>query len=281
MKNIKFLSLILLTWLAASCNPDGKGNLPDLERVPIPKITVAANSDVLIQEPTAFKGKFTVDMLFPEDIAPRQVDVVVARNGDYGVTKVLQANVTSFPTTVDVDAAKLAQLFGLDITKVIPGDYFEIGATVITQSGFTVPAFTKTYNQYSADVANFPGSSLRIKYPVVCPLDMDDFVGEFTIYDPNFWEGNYPVTVTREGENVLAIKGFVEDPEAVIKVTVDPKTTKIAVPSQVFAASFIGYTNGKVAGTGEINACANSITLNLAYSVDQGSFGSFGLTIAK
>lgn len=283
MKNIKSFSLLLiaLTLLVASCRKEDNANLPALEQVPIPLMKVAANSDVLIQEPSAFKGKFTLDLLFKEDVAPKQIDIVVARNGDYKAVKVLQAGVTTFPTTIDVDAAKLATLFGLDITKVVPGDFFEIGANIVTQSGLTVPAFSTLANQFSADVLNFPGSSISIKYPVVCPLDLDDFVGAFTIDDPNFIEGEYPVTITREGDNVLVVKGFVEDPASVLKITVDPKTTKVSVPTTAATALIFGYHNLKVSGSGEINACANTVTLNLAYSVDEGSFGTLGLTIKK
>jgi hypothetical protein len=281
MKNIKFLSPILfvLALFIASCSSDGTGNLPDLERVPIPLMKLVDNSDVLIQDPAEFRGKFSLDLLFKEDQAPKSVDLVVARNGDYKNIKTVQAGVTSFPTIVDVDIAKLASIFGVDASTIIPGDYFEIGANITTQSGFVLPAFSELSNQFSADISNFPGSSLSIKYPVVCPLDLDEFVGEFTIDDPFFYEGEYPVTISREGDNVLVIEGFNED--ATIKVTVNPQTTKVTVPSTMIAADFFGYTNLKVVGGGEINACANTITLNLTYTVDQGSFGTGGLTIKK
>ncbi len=283
MKNIKFLSplLVMLALIVASCEPDGKGNLPDIERVPIPLMKQVANSDVLIQDPAAFKGKFTVDLYFKEDVAPKQIDVVVTRNGDYGVSKVLKAAVTSFPTTVDVTTAQLAALFGLDVSKVVPGDYFEIGSTIVTQSGLTVPAFSKTGNQFSADISNFPGASLKLKYPVVCPLDLDDFVGKATAVDPLFMEYDYPVTITREGTNVLVITGFVDDPTSVLKITIDPQTTKVTVPSTPATPLIWGYHNLKVVGAGEINACKGEVTLNLAYSVDEGSFGTIGLTIVK
>lgn len=283
MKNIKFLNglLLALALFVASCTSDGNGNLPELTRVPVPLITQAENSDVLIQEPAEFKGKFIVDLYFKDDIKPKNIDVVIAKNGDYKTVKVLQANVTSYPTTIEVDAAKIATAFGINVSDIVPGDYFEIGANITTQSGKLSEAFPRVGNQFAADIANFPGSNISIKYPVVCPLDIDDFVGEFTIDDPGFWEASYPVTVTRSGENDLIITGFVEDPDAVIKITVNSQTTKISVPKQVFAASFVGYTNGAAAGSGEINACANTITLNLAYTVDQGGFGTYGLTIRK
>ncbi len=283
MKNIKLINglLLALALFVASCSSDGDGNLPDLSRVPVPLITQAENSDVLIQEPADFKGKFIVDLYFKDDIKPKSIDVVIAKNGAYDKVKVLQANVTAYPTTVDIDAAKIATAFGINVSDIIPGDYFEIGANITTQDGKLSQAFPLVGNQFAADIANFPGSNLNIKYPVVCPLDMDAFVGEFTIDDPLFWEASYPVTVTREGENDLIITGFVEDPAAKIKITVNPQTTKISVPKQIFAPAFVGYTNGSAAGSGEINACANTITLNLTYTVDQGSFGTYGLTIRK
>ncbi|PWJ59212.1 hypothetical protein CLV98_10244 [Dyadobacter jejuensis] len=283
MKTIKsiYSLLLILALLATSCSDDGGGNLPDLSRVPIPLLTQVENSDILIQDPAIFQGKFSVDLLFPEDVAPKFIDVVITMNGDYKTIKVLESNLTSFPTVIDLDAAKIASAFGINVSDIVPGDYFEVGANINTVDGKLIPAFAEVGNQFSADIANFPGSNLKIKYPVVCPLDLDEFVGEFTIDDPNFWEASYPVTIEREGENVLVITGFVEDPDAVIKVTIDPQTTKASVSKQVFAPVFFSYTNGAVEGSGEINACENSITLNLTYTVDQGSFGSYGLTIKK
>jgi hypothetical protein len=283
MKNIKIVSslLLALSMFVASCSSDGNGNLPDVERVPIPLLQQVGESDVLIQEPSEFRGKFTVDMYFKDDVAPKQVDVVIARNGDYKSVKVIQAAVTTFPVTVDLDAAKLATAFGITVSQIEPGDFFEIGANIVTQSGLTVPAFSDLSNQFSADIANFPGSSLSLKYPVVCPLDLDDFVGDYTAVDPGFMEYDYPVKVTREGENVLVITGFVDDPKSVIKVTVDPRTTKVNVPSTLATPSIFGYNNLRVNGDGEINACANSISINLGYNVDEGSFGNYVLTIKK
>jgi hypothetical protein len=283
MKNIKLVSslLLALSMFVASCSSDGNGNLPDLERVPIPLLKLDDKADVLIQEPAEFKGKFTVDMYFKNDVAPKQVDIVIAKNGDYKTIKVLQAAVTTFPITVDVDAAKLATAFGINVSQIVPGDFFEIGTNIVTQSGMTIPAFSDVSNQFSADVANFPGSSLSLKYPVVCPLDLDEFVGKFTAVDPGFMEYDYPVIITREGENVLVIKGFVDDPESVIKVTIDPRTTKTSVPSTLATPSIFGYHNLRVVGTGEINACTNSFTINLGYTVDEGNFGNYLLTVKK
>ena len=273
--------MIIMSVFATSCSENGNGNLPEIERVPIPVITLVDNSDILIQDPATFKGKFTIDMLFKDDTGPKQFDIVVTRNGDYKNLQIIQAGVTSFPTNIEVDATKLASLFGLTLDDVVPGDYFEIGATVVTQSGLTIPAFSDLSNQFSADIVNFPGSSLSIKYPVVCPLDLDDFVGTFTIDDPDVFEGTYPVEITREGENVLVVTGFLGEPDSFIKLTINPKTTGVDVPHQVFTPELFGYNNGAVEGGGEIVACDKTITLNLEYTVDEGSFGTFGLTISK
>jgi hypothetical protein len=283
MKNIKIISslMLALSLFVASCSSDGDGNLPDLERVPIPLLKLDDKADVLIQEPAEFKGKFTVDMYFKDDIAPKQVDVVVAKNGDYKTVKVIQAAVTTFPLTVEVDAAKLATAFGMTVAQIVPGDYFEVGANIVTQSGLTVPAFSDLSNQFSADISNFPGSSLSLKYSVVCPLDLTEFLGKSTIEDPGFMGYDYPVTVTREGENVLVVTGFVDDPKSVIKVTIDPRTARVSVPSTLATPSIFGYNNLRVAGTGEINACENTITINMSYNVDEGSFGSYAFKITK
>jgi hypothetical protein len=282
MKNIKLVSslLLALSMFVASCSSDGNGNLPDLERVPIPLLKLDDKADVLIQEPAEFKGKFTVDMYFKNDVAPKQVDIVIAKNGDYKTIKVLQAAVTTFPITVDVDAAKLATLFGINVSQIVPGDFFEIGTNIVTQSGMNIPAFSDVSNQFSADVANFPGSSLSIKYPVVCALDLDEFVGVATAED-GFWEDTYDVIITKEGENTLVISGLIQDPKAIIKVVVDPKTVKTSVASTLVAPSLPPYTNLKVVASGELNQCTKTISLNTSFSVDQGNFSATTLVIKK
>ena len=269
--------LILVAGFRKSDNP----NLPNLERVPVPKYTVDQTMDVLIQEPEKFRGKFTVDLYFKDDVKPKSMDIVVARNEDYGTVKVFKSNVTTFPVTYEVTGQELATLFGIPVTDIKPGDVFEFGSSMILQSGKVVPMFSPVGIGYGTGITNLPGASVLATYRAVCPLDIKNFVGSAAIEDPKFLEATYPVTVSLEGTDVLKITGFAGDASSVLRVNVINRTQTAAIASQIFAADFFGYHNARAVGTGVIDACNKKIAMNLAFSVDEGGFGSFTVTLVK
>lgn len=279
-KSILFSVFAIL--LLASCRKSDNPKIPDLVRVPIPNFQLDATSDPLIQDPNDFNGKFTVSLYFKDDIPPQKMDIVVARNGNYTDLKTLKADITTFPVTVSVTGKDLATLFGIPVDDIIPGSFFEFGSRMTLKDGTEIPAFNEGGNSYGAGiVGSFKGEVPVLKIKAVCPLDLNAFLGDATISDPGFWEATYPVKVTLEGTDVLVITGFVEDPSAVLKVKIDLKSQKASVDKQVFAPNFVGYHNGAAAGTGDVDACNNKISLTLAFSVTEGSFGSYTITLFK
>jgi hypothetical protein len=270
-----------LLMLVAGCRKSDNPKLPNLERVPVPKYTVDETMDVLIQEPDKFRGKFTVDLYFKDDVKPKSMDIVVARNEDYGNVKVFKSNVTTFPVTYEVTGQELATLFGIPLTDIKPGDIFEFGSNMTLQSGKVVPMFSPVGIGYGTGITNLPDASVLATYRAVCPLDINNFVGSATIEDPKFLEATYPVTVSLEGADVLKITGFAADAASVLRVKITNRTQTAAIASQIFAADFFGYHNARAVGTGVVDACNNKIAMNLAFSVDEGSFGSFTVTLVK
>src|SRR6478672_10601851 len=112
MKKIVLYSLLPL--LIVACRKDDNPKIPDLVRVPVMKLAPVANSDGSIDvagNPAIFKANFDVSMLFPEDVKPSKVDVVVRKNGA-GAVKVIKADVSTFPTNVQVTGQQLIDLFG-------------------------------------------------------------------------------------------------------------------------------------------------------------------------
>ena len=130
------------------------------------------------QDPANFTGKFVVDMYFPNDIKPQKADVVVIRNGNKTVVKTIQADVTSFPTTVEVTGTQLATLFGVPI---VAGDNFQIGVDLTMANGLKFEAFPTTGNAYASGTAAQPGSSTTITYVAVCEFDNASFNGNYTV----------------------------------------------------------------------------------------------------
>lgn len=267
-----------------ACAKDENPRIPALERVSLPKFTKDTSADVLIQDPATFKGRFNVGMFFESDVKPKKMDVVVIFNDDSTNIKTLKADVTAFPTTIDVTADDLAKLFGKTAADIVTGDAFTIGANVTTNSGFVVPAFrhdSANANPYGGDAMNYDQASLSIQYKKVCPLNIDDLVGNYTMDDPQFWEGTYPVTTTLSG-NVLTLKGWIQVPSGTLKMTINEKTQTVTVAKQITVpGEEYGYHNWTSVGTGDINACDNSITLKLTNTVDEGSFGAATMKMHK
>src|SRR5437762_2433830 len=112
-----------------ACRKSDNPKIPDLMQVPTPLVTLDATSDKFINPgaPATFKGKFTVDLLFKNDIKPQAFDVVIRKNGT--TTKVYKAGITSFPTSLEVTGQQLIDLFGQPIAD---GDKFDIGVDIIT-----------------------------------------------------------------------------------------------------------------------------------------------------
>ena len=280
MKRSILYSAFLFLLILMGCRKEDDTKLPKLARVPTPVITKVENTDAVISkdDPTAFKGKFTVGLYYETDVPPRKMDVVIRKNET--TTKVFKENVTTFPTTFDITGAELATLFG---APLVIADKFEIGVDITTSDGQVFQAFPVKGNAHGSNIANLPNASTSVTYTVVCPFDINDYLGSASLVDPDFWGGTYPVTVTLSGTNTLKIAGYFEDPSLSILVKLNPATLTATVEDQKFADKVTGipYTNWRVSGNGTIDACNKKIPLNLGHSVDQGSFDKAIITLTK
>jgi hypothetical protein len=284
MKNYFKYSLLTLLGLAfflVNCNkqvgPDHLPNLPQLTRAPIPLFTPDTSLDQVIQQPQDFHASFTLSLYFPDDVQPASCDIDVAMNGDYTNIKKLKTGITSFPAKVDVTGDDLAKLFGIATSDIKPGYKFELRATFTLKDGTVLPGFANGIDAVdaSSDVKNFPGSNTTITYNAVCPLDISAFLGDATVNDPYFWEGSYPVKVTEPSPGVLKVTGINETPTTFVLIHINDKTFAATVPSQVIdpaPAYATPYTNLTMTGGGTVNSCDNVITLDITWTVDQGSF---------
>ncbi len=274
LSSIFFLSVLLL----ASCESDTR--MPDVTQVAFPKITIDPTSDVLIQG-GSLNGVFSVGFYYENDKST-DAKLVVAMNGNYNNVKVVVPSITTFPSAQTLTDEKLSSLFGL--TTINAGDYFEVGLDVQMADGKWYPAFNAKGVGYGSGPMNLPGSQPIIKFKSVCALDVNQFVGSATIVDKFWYEGTYTATVEKVDDTHIKIKnyaGFAGD----VVVTINPKTHAVVVDKQVYDTNLAAwglakYTNPAVKGAGELDACNKKITLNLEYTVDQGSFGSGALTIS-
>lgn len=276
--SIVYSFLILL--MAIGCRKDDNPKIPDLVRVPTPLIKKDASADAVIsaEKPLEFTGKFVVDMYFKNDIPPQKMDVVIRKNGT--AVKVFKEGITTFPTTIEVTGTDLQTLFG---AVPVLGDKFEIGVDITTRDGFKAEAFPAVGNPYGSNVGIQPGGSISTNYSVVCPFDINDFVGDAVIEDPGFWEATYPVKVTLEGTDTYKISGWIEDPNYFIRVKVNAAALTATIATQVYTQSYPGlpYTNWTTEGDGVIDACKKELVMTLDNYVDQGSFGTQTIILRK
>lgn len=306
----KFLSILIIATIAivAGCRKDDNPRLPDgIKSVPIPLLKKDPASTLLIQDAADFTSKFSVQLYFPNGIKPKKIDIMVAMhksasNKIYSAAnvKLLKADVTAYPTDITVTGPELAQLFGITTVDIVPGNVFEIRANVTLNDGTVLQGFPETVAirnaagdtiklvtlaPYGTDANTFPGSNPTITYKAVCPLNLDDFVGTFTMEDPDFKEGTYPVRLERDGTNRLKLTGFAAgdaSPEAVFYLTVNTIEQTISIEKQKYTDLLFGlYHNAYVEGSGAVDACNIGMTLSLDNSVDEGSFSTVEVTIHK
>src|SRR5687767_10357225 len=102
MKKIINISAYLLSVavILFACRKENNPKLPALIKFPMPVVLKVAGTNQVIsaQNPSAFTGKFTVDMFFKSDQPAQKLDVVVIKNDNRALVKLIQADVTTYPT---------------------------------------------------------------------------------------------------------------------------------------------------------------------------------------
>lgn len=285
MKRILLYSL-LATVLFASCRKSDNSKLPDLSRVPVPLIKKDASANATIDgnAPNSFTGKVTVDLFFKDDAKPSKFDIVVIKNGNKSIVKILQADVKTFPAIVTITGLQLATLFG---SPIVLGDKFDVGADVYTQGGQKFEAFPLVGAGYGAGVANQPGASTSVSYASVCPFNIDDFVGTFkvTIDDWNDFGVGSNIAITKVSATKLSFISPVNNLPVVIDVnTTSYVTSVVSQPYGDYKAAGIDptwtYGNSNIVSVTStknfLDPCTKVISIAVIYTVSAGQFTNSG-----
>jgi len=283
MKKIIAYSLLIAVVFAA-CRKSDNPKLPDLIRVPTPNLILDPTSDKFISpaNPAGFKAKFSVDLKFKSDAPPKEMDLVVMKNNNKANVKTVKADITTFPTAVQVTGQQLIDLFGAPIAD---GDQFLFGVDITTQAGMLFQAFPATGNAYGTGVANESGgvaTTLRFLKP--CTFVSAAYAGEFLVVSDE-WEDYHAgdvINLTTVSATQFSFE-YGTSPSTPIVITVNPADNSITVPKQSYGkygstelfAQSVGTTNS-------VNPCDNSLQLTLNHTnISGGSYGNFTIKLKK
>jgi hypothetical protein len=280
---------IIFSFLAAmvlfACRKSDNPKIPELTEVPVPKLTAVANSDQAIDvanNPANFKANFDVGMLFPEGTKPQKVDVVVRKNGT-GAAKVVKADVTTFPTNVQVTGQQLINLFG----PIALGDFFVFATDIYLTNGLKIEAFPATGVQFSGGTANIPSSAPTLKYTAICKYDPTIYQGDFKVEVDDWadFSAGDIITLTKVSDNSFSwIDPFARNPVPII-VTVNTGSNAVTIAKQLVGTSWVysanpaTYPNPTIKTTGPnnfVSPCEKSVTMSLDYGVNGVNGGTFG-----
>ncbi|MDR0414995.1 MAG: hypothetical protein LBH84_06235 [Prevotellaceae bacterium] len=292
---MKKISLIALTAAAiyafSGCEKelpypiDGvkRGVLIDIARIP--------GSNGLL-EAGQTTGNYQVMLTIPEyqgDYSSLDhAQLLAVLTGTDGVTsaRVVVDNITSFPQKIDIDIAGVYGKFNL--AGPSSGEVLYFTANVVLKNGDVIPGWSEhagfNNRAFSGWRVDNRAYSYNVRYPVVCQLNLDDFVGDKTIDDPDWWEDSYLVEVEKLSETELSVSGLFEgDADNNLIITIDPSLHTVTIEKQVLVVADkwwgAGYTNFSLEGSGTIDACNGKITFTATASVTQGIFGEASFTI--
>jgi hypothetical protein len=294
MKNITILSALALVAVVAfsGCKKDDGAIRSSIAVDAVPTISTnidaAGSQSIDLLNQSTFSGKFTVSNYFAGAANPTKVDIVVRKNGVNTNVKTFKADVTSLPASFTVTAAELATLFGAPIAL---GDAYDF-APNITVNGKVYEAFLATAGAVATGpgVKAGPGYSEFATFGAICAYDPAIYQGNFVVVSDGFqdFSPGETVTITKvDNTHFSFLDPYVTSPVPII-VTVNTLNNQLTIAKQKIGNAFtwnLGYTNPNMAVTAGASSfvapCSKTIDLAIAYTVDQGGFGTYVLKLKK
>ena len=294
MKNRKiniFAALTLGLMIAfAGCKKDDGGVRKSVVIKDVPvvstKIESTGSQAIDMLNLAGFSGKFKVDIYFPGAKPPDKVDIVVRKNGSNANVKVMKKDVTTLPYSLTVTSADIAALFGVAVAL---GDTYDFAPDLYVGVN-KYEAFPATGLGNGPGIIAFPLYSDYARFAAICAYDPAIYEGDFVVVSDAF--GDFTpgeiVKFTKVSNNSFSfINPYVTSPLPII-VTINTLNNQATIAKQKVGNAFtwqLAYTNPNMAvsasATSVVAPCSKTITLAIAYTVDQGSFGTFNLVLKK
>jgi hypothetical protein len=294
MKNRKiniFAALTLGLMIAfAGCKKDDGGVRSSVVIKDVPvvstKIESTGSQAIDMLNLAGFSGKFKVDIYFPGAKPPDKVDIVVRKNGSNANVKVMKKDVTTLPYSLTVTTADIAALFGVAVAL---GDTYDFAPDLYVGVN-KFEAFPVTGLGNGPGIIAYPLYSDFARFAAICAYDPAIYEGDFVVVSDAF--GDFTpgeiVKFTKVSNNSFSfINPYVTSPLPII-VTINTLNNQATIAKQKVGNAFtwqLAYTNPNMAvsasATSVVAPCSKTITLAIAYTVDQGSFGTFNLVLKK
>jgi hypothetical protein len=140
-----------------------------------------------------------------------------------------------------------------------------------------------------AGVVAYPLYSDYARFAAICAYDPAIYEGDFVVVSDAFgdFSPGEVVKFTKISNNSFSfIDPYVTSPLPII-VTINTLNNQATIAKQKIGNQFVwaSYTNPNVSvaasSTSVVAPCSKTITLAIAYTVDQGSFGTFNLVLKK
>jgi hypothetical protein len=235
-----------------------------------------------------FSGKFKVDIYFPGATPPDKVDIVVRKNGSNANVKLVKKDVTTLPISLTVTSADIAALFGAPVAL---GDTYDFAPDLYVgvNKYEAFPALGGAVGNGAGPIA-YPLYSDFARFAAICAYDPAIYEGDFLVVSDGF--GDFTpgevVKFTKISNNSFSfLDPYVTSPLPII-VSINTLNNQATIAKQKIGNAFtweLKYTNPNVAvsasATSVVAPCSKTITLAIAYTVDQGGFGTYNLVLKK
>jgi hypothetical protein len=260
-KILAFMAAMVLTFSACETEVDDPSGLRSVGVIP-----AITNIDPAVFDINDLENTF-IEFDIDATSEVNEVVFVASFNGD--MRRVNLTNIPAFPAeNVKVYMRDVASALGIKLSDINPGDMFTFEALTIQGD--------KTYR-----------SSAVINAPAVCLYDPEMVTGAYQAVSSD-WAVDGPVTITvdPEDEYIVYVSGLAEldgltEDKGPLKMIIDSKTFNVTAVKTVLASIAFDYTNIAYEGTGLLNTCDGTYSMNFTITVDQGSFGLQAFTLVK
>jgi len=294
MKNRKiniFAALTLGLMIAfAGCKKDDGGVRSSVVIKDVPvvstKIESTGSQAIDLLNLAGFSGKFKVELYFPGATPPDKVDIVVRKNGSNANVKVIKKDVTTLPYSLTVTSADIAALFGVAVAL---GDTYDFAPDLYVGVN-KYEAFPATGLGNGPGIIAFPLYSDFARFAAICAYDPAIYEGDFVVVSDGFGDfspGEIVKFTKISNSSFSFINPYVTSPLPII-VNINTLNNQATITKQKVGNAFtwqLAYTNPNMAvsagATSVVAPCSKTITLAIAYTVDQGSFGTYTLVLKK